>query len=436
MADLDYNKNIEVEADGLPEGFLILDDQGDMFQLSHGALQPFKQKNTNKKVAATENSSELLDTGMEEAMLQPPPLAVLKNSAAFYFHPEDEEEVLRTSAKTLVENGPRQFSVQKIAAKTEDSFGLSLNPEGKKKLVQLILMAMRDRRSLVDTEALLQDEENSLGLGLPAPIAGALMVFLSEIKNKISKEGGLVVDESVINDFNKNLDKKPEDVKPLITESKPRRSVIEEIAQEIKSGKVASEIPNSEDQKNESKQNVVEENLPHKPSDEFSVSLNLREAINQKMVDKDAVIAPKPAPAKPVVFDKPTSQNLSRFVKTVKPAIADIKIDNKSVGPIDELSLINLATFRRISADPATASQRIIAIVRALGKQSLARKMAGITAWRKCPLYRQYLSIGQLSMETGKYIPEVIKDLMAKGTDVMTLLEFEAISDINKQIRL
>lgn len=435
MNDLSKNNNIETEAEGLPDGFLILDDQGVMYQFNKGDLQPYKQKKITQKTAPI--STELLDTGMEEPMLQPPPLAVLKNSAAFYFHPEDEEEVLKVSSKTLVEGGPRQFSVQKIADKVENSFGLTLSVDGKKRLTQIILMAMRDRRSLMDTEDLLADTESSLGLGLPSPVAGALMIFIKQIKEKITAEGGLVVDELVIGSF-KNDIKSEKPAQLPKSETKQKKSVIEEIIKEIKSGKSVSDVSEANNIKTEDQKfEKQDEKAKQMVSDEFTISLNLREAINQKTVEeRNRAEMIKKQAKKAVVFDKPPTNNLSRFVKTVKPPIADIKIDNKSVGPIDELSLINLVTFRRISADPVVASQRIIGIVTALGKQSLSRKMAGIGAWRKSPLYRQYLTIGQMSMETGKYIPDVISDLKAKGTDVMTLVEFEAISDINKQTRM
>jgi hypothetical protein len=447
------NDNLSI----LPDGFLVLEDDGKMFQVNHGSLTPYVAETVAvapKKQAPALN--ELMDTGMEEPMLQPPPLAVLRKTASFYFHPDDEEEVGLVSNK-LDQASVRQFSIQKIITKAVATFGLKLSDQENKKFSQLIFAALRDRRSLPETEALLADSVSPLGVGLPAALAGGITVFISQIKNKISSEGGLVVDETQIKPeailknpvvktdtdnsiikadtvniasqtINNNQVAEPlKDIDPSVfSRPKKKTSVIEEIANEIKRGYGGQSVMPKEVVP-EPKQVFKEATSP--VNDEFNVSLNLRTSVNQKMVDEEEI-------EKKVVEEKPASQNLSRFVNQSKAVVNDIKIDNKSLGPIDELGLMNLATFRRLSPDPVVAGQRVSAIINALGKQSLARKTAGIRAWRSSPLYKQYLLIGQVSMEGSRTVPDVIADLKNKGEVGLTIAEFETIGDINRLTRM
>jgi len=97
---------------------------------------------------------------------------------------------------------------------------------------------------------------------------------------------------------------------------------------------------------------------------------------------------------------------------------------------------MNLATFRRLSPDVGVACQKISTIINSLGKQSLARKTMGIKAWRSSPLYKQYLLVGQMSMESGKPIPDVIKEFIDTHGDGLSLSEFEAVGDVNRLIRI
>ena len=465
----------------LPEGFLVLDDNGKMFQVDDGDLKPFSSDTKIAGVVKTKNETNtgLMDTGMEEPMLQPPPLAVLKTTAAFYFHPDDEEEVNTLISKSLPQSSVRQFSVQKIVEKAEQNFGLKLGVEERKKFLQLILMAMRDRRSLPETEKLLADSLTPVGMGFPATLAGGIIVFVAQIKDKILKEGGLVVDETqvvidsvVATESAKNVvtakptaipvqavnpveskdapvagsanSQAPVFVPTLSTEEKPvetaapiqpkkKSSVMEEIARQVREEMIKQGIKPPQEVKKPEPQNISN---PPRVANDFSVSID---NINSSVVTTEAAV-PKNVEEvvvpKRVVEDRPAPQNLSRFVNQARPAFNDIKMDNRSLGPIDELALMNLATFRRLSSDPAVASQKIGAIINSLGKQSLARKLQGIKAWHASPLYKKYLMIGQVGMETGTPIPNVINDLIAKEGDGLSMAEFEVIGDINRLIRI
>jgi hypothetical protein len=46
-----------------------------------------------------------------------------------------------------------------------------------------------------------------------------------------------------------------------------------------------------------------------------------------------------------------------------------------------------------------------------------------------------YVAVGQASMEHDFSVEQVIKEYQAKGNEIITLEEFEAISDLNRQLR-
>ena len=70
---------------------VVRNEDGEYQILIDGELKPFNQEAF--KVSQEKEITTLIDTGKEELALQPPPPAIRKTSASFYFHPADEEEV-------------------------------------------------------------------------------------------------------------------------------------------------------------------------------------------------------------------------------------------------------------------------------------------------------------------------------------------------------
>ncbi len=416
----------------LPEGFLILDEMGKTFQVADGTLKPVSLSDVDNNVAksgAESNSQALVDTGMEEPMLQPPPLAVLKKTASFYFHPDDEEEVGLMAEKNLEQPNIRQFSVQKIVEKIVENFQLTIGLEEKKKFSQMLLAFMRDRRSGAETEQLLIEPVEKAGMGFSPTLVGGIMTFINQVKEKIVKEGGLVVDETQVK-VEAIVQPKIQAKETVDSSVSPKRktSVVEEIARQVREEMAKKNGQPPEEQKEIDKPSIQEEYK--------SVNSNI-DRIKMETVNNDngfvpPVIKKEEQKSAPV----PAPQNLSRFVSQSKQIFRDVKIDSRSVGPIDELALMNLATFRRLSPDVGVACQKISTIINSLGKQSLARKTMGIKAWRSSPLYKQYLLVGQMSMESGKPIPDVIKEFIDTHGDGLSLSEFEAVGDVNRLIRI
>lgn len=140
-----------------------------------------------------------------------------------------------------------------------------------------------------------------------------------------------------------------------------------------------------------------------------------------------------PADLQPVEKAPATNQRTA-VATSGKKKIEDIK-KPQTMSPIDELSYMDLVTFRRLDADPDRRCKKIEEKILLLGKEGIDKQLAGIKAWRLNPVNKTYLNIGQESISQGKNIDDIIVDHKAKGLNYLTRAEFEAIMDLNNRLR-
>jgi hypothetical protein len=109
-----------------------LDESGEFKILSGGELKSYDLTVGSRKsevktgiLATSPKLTIIMDTGMEEPMLQPPPPVVRKATASFYFHPEDEEEAAKFKEIPDSSSGKR-YSLDKILYKTRENYQLDI----------------------------------------------------------------------------------------------------------------------------------------------------------------------------------------------------------------------------------------------------------------------------------------------------------------------
>jgi len=116
-----------------------------------------------------------------------------------------------------------------------------------------------------------------------------------------------------------------------------------------------------------------------------------------------------------------------------KLRIADVEYKKVLVGPVDELAQLTLTEFRRLDKDSLKASYKVEEKFKFLEEDTYTKKLEGIKAWRRSPLNKMYLSVGQESMIQNKSISEIFK---GKNTaDFLTEKEFYVIMDLNNRIK-
>lgn len=118
-----------------------------------------------------------------------------------------------------------------------------------------------------------------------------------------------------------------------------------------------------------------------------------------------------------------------------RPQMQDITTQKKLVGPVEELGQMTIQDFRKLGNSPSESASRLKEMVSILNQESLAQRSAGLKAWRTSPMMREYLQIGNLSMESSQGIEQIIAGLRAKNSLSMTQDEFDIIASLNRSLR-
>ncbi|MBU1131251.1 hypothetical protein KJ840_03910 [Patescibacteria group bacterium] len=383
------------------EEILIKDESGSFKLYSHGQLRDYQEVLSSQlKVSAPSPAPVApnlpIDTGMEEPMLQPPPPAVRKKTASFYFHPEDEEEAAKFAPAAEADN-LKKYGLEKIVNKAIADHQLSLSQQLQSRLQNIIFSYLRDRRTAVDFQEALVRAEPEGGMNFSVEQAEKLMVFLKDIKGKINKEQGLVIEE-------KELKKNEVSAKPSSAKTFPLQKAAPSSAAELKP------IPK----------------VGQEPKISLMPEIESSTAVSQPARPAEAVFRQaEKIPPKLFKFQRPVKEG----------KMSDVKREYKLVGPVEELASLDLITFRRLGLDTRARSEKIVNRIEALAQDSFIKKAAGLKAWRSCPLYRMYLAVGQAGMEHQLAAAEIIEQYQSAGKEILTLEEFEAISDINRHLR-
>ncbi|MBU4217325.1 hypothetical protein L6270_02510 [Candidatus Parcubacteria bacterium] len=150
-----------------------------------------------------------------------------------------------------------------------------------------------------------------------------------------------------------------------------------------------------------------------------------KEELVDGVAEEKVAEAKKSIPAQPIV--QAQIENKKRM--------DDVKYMPKLVSPIEELRIMNLVNFRRLNAVPKEAKELIRAKINFLEEESYTKRLEGIKAWRQSPLNSLYITIGQEAISKEGGIRATINERQVAGQDFLTYEEFEAIMDLNKNLR-
>jgi hypothetical protein len=118
-----------------------------------------------------------------------------------------------------------------------------------------------------------------------------------------------------------------------------------------------------------------------------------------------------------------------------KQKMEDIKPAPRIMSPIDELGYMDLVNFRRLDLNPLKRITKIEEKIALLEKEGIDKKIEGIRAWRNNPVSKTYLAMGQESIGSGKNIDDIIKERQDQGLNYLSKEEFEAVMDLNNNLR-
>jgi len=117
-----------------------------------------------------------------------------------------------------------------------------------------------------------------------------------------------------------------------------------------------------------------------------------------------------------------------------KPEIKDVKSEKRLIGPIDELEMMTLDDFRRLGRDEEEIKEELIEKIQILEEESFVKRVKGLNAWKRSPVFKLYLEMMLQGINQKKSINRVIEDRQRKNIPNLTLSEYEMIADFNNKI--
>ncbi|HCJ52609.1 MAG: hypothetical protein A2898_03850 [Candidatus Kerfeldbacteria bacterium RIFCSPLOWO2_01_FULL_48_11] len=163
--------------------------------------------------------------------------------------------------------------------------------------------------------------------------------------------------------------------------------------------------------------------LPSAPPVQIPVQPSVSQAPVEVMEPKveqkpQTIIRPEALPSRPRVTD-----------------IIQAPTKHSVTGPIDELAEMTLEDFRRYGSSMEEIKTKVLSKIELLEEESYAKRFAGIKAWRRSPVFQLYLDMGRASIEDNQSISDIITARVSKRQGALTSEEFEAIADMNIQLR-
>ena len=135
-----------------------------------------------------------------------------------------------------------------------------------------------------------------------------------------------------------------------------------------------------------------------------------------------------PAPAQPAmsVPVQPTSSSASvvpttRSLSDIHPPVTP---QRESMGPVDELASMSLVDFRRLSKDPRRAVTVLQEKMATMREESYLEYVKMSQAWIRSPLYREYLSYLEASLDQSRSLQDVLSGSDMTPEDVAVFSEF------------
>lgn len=99
----------------------------------------------------------------------------------------------------------------------------------------------------------------------------------------------------------------------------------------------------------------------------------------------------------------------------------------ESVGPVEEIQTFTKDDFRRLNTDPLQAANTLLLQMQHVGEESPMLGLSVRRAWFLSPLYREYLSVLENSLQNSFSVAEIAQD-----GSMLTLDEVRALLTINR----
>ncbi|NBS41437.1 hypothetical protein EBS80_02150 [bacterium] len=348
---------------------------------------------------------------------QSPISTTTSGAKADAFTNEDEAEVAKIAEqKKVAIETPRlitdtKAAADKIAADAKLTFA---SGELKTRFSNIIDARLRDVRDGFETRARLEASAEQGGVGLSGAPLVAVMEMVEEMDAMHHKALALQMAEKK----EAHVAQKAERAQQAEETNAQEAQVMAKRYAEL-TGKAPTE--------------VVGPVVPSRPTSATTAdAVKAREEKIDTSKVKAAIEAAKvSAPVVTPVMSEPSIP----VAASGRPKVEDIRFERTLAGPVEELRLLTLTDFRRLSKDPRQAILRVQDKVELVGQEGYEQRIAAIRAWRDSPLSREYVAVSREALLGGTSIAKVLADKRAAGQDVLSDDELKAIVDLNGILR-
>lgn len=327
-------------------------------------------------------------------------------AASFFFSPEDEEEIkaLAKNLDTVMTSEQAGTDIEGKLNRILETLNISFSSQDMgERFKNIIGTYLRGIRKRIDTK-----------MALMRPI----------------DQGGLYFDEKFTDKILSIIDNAdtPQPAVPAVGQDKPKFSVGGTKSASIV-GQDVSPAPSVLDKVSQIGARDIAYDMK-----------NLSEASRNKEIVLRAINEAVPAePAAKQAAEIAIPVKKTEVQQAATPAgkirMDDVKFTPKLVGPIDELAAMDTVSFRRLDESAGKAIQKIRDKIKYLEDEEYAKRLAGIRAWRSSPLNQLYLLLGKESIEQKKPVSAIIESRKTGQQDFLTAQEFEAIMELNRDLR-
>lgn len=389
------------------------------------------------------------------APVAPPVAQAQKVEPAVPLHPTpivQEVEPIKEENDVVLKPLPTFMPTQDYDKRADEiivACGFTIAPEISSRLKTVIATRLRNVRNDTQTKLRLMDPTKEGGIGLSSEDAEKV---LTQIKLKLAPPSSLASAPVVL----MPEEEKKEEITAVKQEAEIPASETSLVEQQPAKTEITSSEPHLKVQNPESK--VA--SLPTPPAlsikeDEDGVP-TIVETLDVKQ--EQPSVEQQPTKTKtPVGEQSPKSESsmskaappfamqgkdVKKIPIQVRPGstvgkvpVSDVKAPPRLLDAVGELRAMTIKDFRRLSPNPVEAAGKIMTKIQLLEKDSYTKKMAGIEAWKENEVSQLYRDIGKESFGAGANMNDVIEKRKNEGKPFLTTEEFEALLDLNEQLR-
>jgi hypothetical protein len=407
----------------------------------------FKTAVATGTVPRTEGNFQVLDfskvppkpalSEQKDRLVENPPVAKEPAGPIFFFSPEDEEEVKKLAEKVgnfAADKTDLEAKLGKVLKEFSISFSSSDLAERFKNIIRTYVFGIRKR---IEARLALTRPADAGGMGFDEALTDKILNFTDQ---ELSTQP--VTTPPAPPKIPVPEDKLTKDVKSLAANGArdfeyDLKSALEMMADSKKTDGQPANL-------------ATDAGLDKDELTKLNENLEKPREYSPRIEEADLIKKIEVKPALPKISDNKTAdtvqvgqsfvnQSMQRMQSVVdlsnKPSMTDVKFIPKVMGPIEELRFLDLVNFRRLSSEPARAAAKLKEKIHFLEEEHFTKRLEAIKAWRQSPVNRLYLELGRQSIHENKPIEIVIEARKKAGQDYLTSGEFEAIMDLNKDLR-